>query len=182
MRSRNTIYGSSYNGSYFKIKCYNKTLETKLHYRVALNENILRFEIEVNDLRYLHQRQNTIPVVTYRDLYDYSMAERLFQDLLLKYRKIFKAPCLSDLELTPRDLRLLAVFDDPKYLQECKRRFHETYRKDRKKVKEILSNRAGLKIYDEVEQKLITKGKYLLASWSCEFYLVIYLKLGVKKE
>jgi len=163
MKKRNRTYGTFYTGADFKIKCYNKTRETQFHYRENTSENILRLEAEINNLRHLHIREKPIQIYTFRDLYNYDIAVKLTEDLINKYRRIYKNPNLYDMELTTKELRLLALFSNPEYLDFHKNKFPDTYKKDRKKITDILKNRSGLEIYDEFEEKIITKCRELLS-------------------
>jgi len=164
MRWNHKVYGATVVKAQYKIKAYNKTSETKLHYRELLDTKIFRFEVEVKNMRHLHNRKHPINIYKLSDLYKPENMRLLCEDLMDKYRTIIKHPSINLDPHVAQDLYKLAIFNKNKeILKALKKNHNRTYKRCLKRYKELIYEYEKEDLYNEVERKLIEKYELLLA-------------------
>lgn len=134
-------YGIKAKFADFQIKCYDKTIEQKHHYRKNIEDGIVRFESVLKYSRHWKKRAQPIPLHSIYDLFQNpKVLPMLKNDLIEKAGQVeFTSQFdLSNLDLSPKDIRLFAAMSNPVYRKMIKRSNPRTYTRDQAKYRKIL--------------------------------------------
>lgn len=149
---------------YYELKIYNKGMQYNL------NDNILRFEIKVKKMHYFKSKK--INIQTLADLLNLDVIEDLKKQLIKTFKELLIYDESINLKEVNRrsDRELLINGRNPKYWQNLSNLNPNTYKKKRKRFRELISiygkSNIQKNVLDLIEQKLekITKDQPIVKS------------------
>jgi hypothetical protein len=149
-------YGSKCEFDQYQIKAYDKCFEVLKHENIKLDEKLLRFEIPVINMKYLHQRKEQVPLFKMRDLIKPECIQHLANDIIEKFRNISKKPLVPLEELSVSQQKVLAVMLLPDIKENIKKNHKDTFKRDQRIFREI-SQKCKEESYTEIETLLKEK-------------------------
>lgn len=114
----------------YKIKCYNKTIETLINDKKVLDTDIARWEVAV---KYLHYFQNaSLPqIYQLKDLLNQDNALMLADDLVNKFAGSTKTPLMDVSNISgTNNLKVLGYMQVPECVKKMRNEHKSTFKKD----------------------------------------------------
>lgn len=141
----------------YKLKCYNKTQYYKLVEKQSVPDNIIRFEIAVNNMAYLLKRTVPITIRNLRDLSKPEIMKSLLEDLLTKFKECVYSRNYNIESLTANEKKVYAIMVNPDLRRILKLHNPHTYRRDSKIFRDIISKGKKLNntFLNELEQQKV---------------------------
>jgi len=134
-------YGVTCQFGQYSIKAYNKTQEAKIHYKVAIPENTLRWEIRIKKMPALHKRSQQIPIFHLQDLAEYEKVQYLAEDILMKFRSSVKrSTSFRYSELSTHQLGVIGAMQNEDVINALKTMRKSSYRSYTSEYKKLLKN------------------------------------------
>lgn len=153
MRNNAKVYGANFKSTYYNVKGYDKTYQTKTSTNVTLKENFIRFELE-GKARYFNNRKDSIGIHKVSDLVDKTKFDALGNELLKVYDTIKKQPIIEYQNLQPKEIRLLATMSNNDCFRGLKKHHKETFKKDRIMYSKLLKTIADSDLENKIREKI----------------------------
>jgi hypothetical protein len=110
---KNKEYGKKCEFNQYRLKAYNKAIEVKIHNKVSLPTETIRWEKAVVRMAHLHQRATPIPIYTLADIIDPDKLKYLADDLCNAFKTTVKSALNFEYEtLSTHEFGVLAVMQN----------------------------------------------------------------------
>jgi hypothetical protein len=139
MSYKGSVYGAKCEFQDYAIKCYNKTFEALKTDGIAIDKQITRWEIVTSSMKHLHNRRPQLSLIKVKDLGNPNILHQLANDAIQKFRETMKIEQVDLSQLTTSEKKVLAVMRDPELKEDFRRNQKETYKKDLRIFKKIMS-------------------------------------------
>jgi hypothetical protein len=137
------VYGAACHLSHSHIKWYDKTKQVRIADGVVLERPLLRYEIRVSHMQYLHRRAQPIRLSTVQDLWNKDYAQLLAADLLRTYDRSLKEVMVELKALTLREKTAFARMSHAAVKHALKLHHRRSYENDLLLYKRALDKAKG---------------------------------------
>lgn len=135
-------------------KGYNKTKETPKKY--SPRNDLLRWELVIKRFNKEHPDIKLV-----EQLYDFSCANRIIENMLSKFAKITKVPSMEFSLLTPNEIKIFSVYSNEFVAKQMKKYHPDTYKKELMIFNKLCKNVNYVKM-NNFEKRLREKSYELL--------------------
>lgn len=156
------VYGKSCEFDHYKVKVYNKQLQTFLADRASIGNPLLRYEVAITNPKYFTRYAQALPI-TLKQLLQKNFIRMMARDAVNIYQKTLKMQRINLSALTAKEKKTLAAMLHPLIREDLRVHNKSTYKRDRKVMKKIMQDQVflnddpGLLIQEKFEDLIESK-------------------------
>jgi hypothetical protein len=138
-------------------KIYSKTIESKLHHKITVENYLYRFEWCINNSRYFKEYPTVEDIIKIENIND------LFLDYFKIFDKIVKIVPINYSILKPNEIVKIQAFQDNRTIQLLNTHFPESNKKFKSECKKIIEKATNPILLKEIRTELVKKYNSLLS-------------------